>query len=140
MESFRSFSQATSDNVEEHPLDELSERLQISQQTLVRWVDRHLIDGTLGWSLSDNNEEIRVLKLDPSRLEGIKKFADEYREGLVSRREARRILKVIDRKKVKKMVRAGRIETTTVDDETKMLVSSLEDYLISEERERLEDA
>ncbi|MDX1545956.1 MAG: hypothetical protein R3247_03160, partial [Rhodothermales bacterium] len=61
-------------------------------------------------------------------------FASEYRQGYVTRREARRILKMIDRKRVKKMVRAGDIETAEIDEETKVLVGSIEDYLIEHER------
>jgi hypothetical protein len=120
--------------MKEFPLDELSERLQISQQTLVRWVDRHLIDATLDWTLTDDNEELRVIKVAKSKLDELEEFATEYREGLVSRKEARRILKMIDRKKVKKMVRAGDIETTMVDEEKRVLISSLEDHLISVEQ------
>ncbi len=129
MGSFQSFVSEKYE-MKEFPLDELSERLKISQQTLVRWVDRHLIDASLGWTLTDDNEELRVIKVAASKLDELEKFAEEYREGLVSRKEARRILKMIDRKKVKKMVRAGDIETTTVDEEKRVLISSLEDHLI----------
>ncbi|NBB85124.1 MAG: hypothetical protein GVY12_02740 [Bacteroidetes bacterium] len=133
MGSFQSFVNEKYE-MKEFPLDELSERLQISQQTLVRWVDRHLIDATLDWTLTDDNEELRVIKVAKSKLDELEEFATEYREGLVSRKEARRILKMIDRKKVKKMVRAGDIETTMVDEEKRVLISSLEDHLISVEQ------
>lgn len=133
MGSFQSFVNEKYE-MKEFPLDELSERLQISQQTLVRWVDRHLIDATLDWTLTEDNEELRVIKVAKSKLDKLEAFAEEYREGLVSRKEARRILKMIDRKKVKKMVRAGDIETTMVDEEKRVLISSLEDHLISVEQ------
>lgn len=124
---------------DEWPLEELSRHLHISMQTIVRWVDRHLIDAELGWSLTDANEEVRVIRLRKGRLDEIKVFADEYRQGHVSRKEARHILKMIDRRRVKKMVRAGDIETVQIDDETKVLVGSVEDYLINAERERGEE-
>jgi hypothetical protein len=133
MGSFQSFVNEKYE-MKKFPLDELSERLQISQQTLVRWVDRHLIDATLDWTLTEDNEELRVIKVAKSKLDELEAFAKEYREGLVSRKEARRILKMIDRKKVKKMVRAGDIETTMVDEEKRVLISSLEDHLISVEQ------
>jgi len=133
MGSFQSFVNEKYE-MKEFPLDELSERLRISQQTLVRWVDRHLIDATLDWTLTEDNEELRVIKVAKSKLDKLEVFAKEYREGLVSRKEARRILKMIDRKKVKKMVRAGDIETTMVDEEKRVLISSLEDHLISVEQ------
>lgn len=119
---------------EEYLLDALSDQLQISMQTLVRWADRHLIDAELDWSLNDANEEIRVIRLRSGKLDEIRTFALEYRQGYVTRREARRILKMIDRKRVKKMVRAGDIETAEIDEETKVLVGSIEDYLIEHER------
>ncbi len=121
---------------EEWPLEDLSRLLQVSMQTIVRWADRHLIDAELGWSLTDDNEEVRVIHLRKDRLDELKAFATEYRQGRVTRTEARHILKVIDRRRVKKMVRAGDIETVQVDDETKVLVGSIEDYLINVERER----
>lgn len=121
---------------EEFVLGKLSEELQISQQTLVRWVDRHLIDGTLAWNLTDDNEEVRVISLRKDKMDDIRAFAADYREGHVTRREARRILKMIDRNRIKKMVRTGDIETVEVDDETHVLVGSIEDYLINLEAER----
>ena len=108
-------------------------------QTIVRWVDRHLIDATLGWTLNDDNDELRVIYLRKDKIDEIKAFAEEYRAGHVTRKESRRILKMIDRRRVKKMVRAGDIETVQIDDETKVLISSIEDYLMSVEQERGEE-
>ena len=124
---------------EEHLLEDLSHELNISMQTIVRWADRHLIDAELGWSLTDDNEEVRVIRLRKGKLDDIKAFAQEYRDGYVTRKEARRILKMIDRRKVKKMVRAGDIETAEVDEETKVHVASIEDYLMTVEEERGEE-
>lgn len=123
---------------ETYPLDDISERLQISCQTLVRWVDRHLVDGTLAWTLTDDNEEQRVIHLRGDKLPELKAFAAEYREGRVSRTEARHILKMIDAKRIKKMVRAGDLETVQEDDETWVIVGSIEDYLRGVEAERAE--
>jgi hypothetical protein len=120
------------------PLDELSEHLQLSKQTLVRWTDRHLIDADLYWSLSDSNEEIRMIDLTDETLGFLENFAADYREDVVSRTEARRILKQIDRKKIKKLIRAGDVEDVEVDEETRVVVGSLEDYLMEREREEEE--
>mgnify|MGYP006282293541 FL=1 len=120
------------------PLDELSEHLQISKQTLVRWTDRHLIDADLYWSLSDTNEEIRMINLTDETLDFLEDFAADYRDDVVSRTEARRILKQIDRKKIKKLIRAGDVEDVEVDEETRVVVGSLEDYLMEREREEEE--
>jgi hypothetical protein len=54
---------------------------------------------------------------------------------VVSRTEARRILKQIDRKKIKKLIRAGDVEDVEVEDETRVVVGSLEDYLMERENE-----
>ncbi len=115
------------------PLDELSDELQISKQTLVRWVDRHLVDADLYWSLSDENEEVRMIKLSDNTMGFLRSFAADYREDVVSRTEARRILKQIDRKKIKKLIRAGDIKDVEVDEETRIVVGSIEDYLMSRE-------
>jgi hypothetical protein len=120
------------------PLNELSEHLQLSKQTLVRWTDRHLIDADLYWSLSDSNEEIRMIDLTDETLDFLEDFAADYREDVVSRTEARRILKQIDRKKIKKLIRAGDVEDVEVDEETRVVVGSLEDYLMRREREEEE--
>lgn len=115
-------------------LDQLSERLKISKQTLVRWVDRHLIDASLGWALSDENNEVRVIELSDDTLDFLENFAKDYREDTVTRTEARRILKKIDRKKIKKMIRAEDILAVEVDEEVKIVVGSIEDYLIGQEQ------
>ena len=120
------------------PLDELSDHLQISKQTLVRWTDRHLIDADLYWSLSDTNEEIRMIDVTDETLDFLEDFAADYRDDVVSRTEARRILKQIDRKKIKKLIRAGDVEDVEVDEETRVVVGSLEDYLMEREREEEE--
>ena len=121
------------------PLDELSEHLKISKQTLVRWTDRHLIDADLYWSLSDTNEEIRMIDLTDETLDFLEDFAADYRDDVVSRTEARRILKQIDRTKIKKLIRAGDVEDVVVDEETRVVVGSLEDYLMEREREDEEE-
>ena len=113
----------------------LDERVQLSKQTIVRWVDRHLIDADLYWSLSDENDEIRMIDLTDDTLDYLSDFAADYREDVVSRTEARRILKQIDRKKIKKLIRAGDVEDVEVDEETRIVVGSLEDYLMERERE-----
>ena len=120
------------------PLDELSEQLQVSKQTLVRWVDRHLIDANLYWSLSEENEEVRMIELSDQTMDYLERFAAEYRDDVVSRTEARRILKQIDRKKIKKLIRAGDIEDVEVDEETRIVVGSIEDYLMSREEDEEE--
>lgn len=115
-------------------LDELSERLQLSKQTIVRWIDRHLIDADLSWTLSDDNREVRVIEMTDDTLDFVKDFASDYREDVVSRTEARRILKQIDRKKIKKLIRAGDVKDVEVDEETRIVVGSIEDYLMDRER------
>lgn len=117
------------------PLDELSEQVKLSKQTIVRWVDRHLIDADLHWALSDDNEEVRMIELSDQTMQFLETFAAEYREDVVSRTEARRILKQIDRKKIKKLIRAGDVKDVEVDDETRIVVGSLEDYLMARERD-----
>jgi hypothetical protein len=121
------------------PLDELSEHLQLSKQTIVRWADRHLIDADLYWTLSEENKEIRMIDLTDDTLEFLEDFAADYRDDVVSRTEARRILKQIDRKKIKKLIRAGDVEDVEVDDETRVVVGSLEDYLMEREQEEEPD-
>ena len=120
-------------------LDTLSERIKISKQTLVRWVDRHLIDANLGWALSDENNEVRVIELSDDTLDFLESFAKDYRDDTVTRTEARRILKKIDRKKIKKMIRAEDILAVEVDEEVKIVVGSIEDYLISQEQTEEEE-
>jgi len=121
------------------PLDELSDRLQLSKQTIVRWVDRHLIDADLHWTLSDNNEEVRMIEISPQTMDFVESFAAEYREDVVSRTEARRILKQIDRKKIKKLIRAGDVKDVEVDEETRIVVGSIEDYLMARESDGEEE-
>jgi hypothetical protein len=121
------------------PLDELSDRLKLSKQTIVRWVDRHLIDADLHWALSDENEEVRMIEISPQTMDFVESFAAEYREDVVSRTEARRILKQIDRKKIKKLIRAGDVKDVEVDEETRIVVGSIEDYLMARERDEEED-
>ena len=125
--------------IEEMSLNQLSERLQISKQTLVRWVDRHLINADLGWALSDENEEIRVIELSEETFNFLNSFSEDYRDDTVTRTEARHILKKIDRKKVKKMIRAGDLLAVEVDDEVKIVVGSIEDYLIAQENGEVEE-
>lgn len=115
------------------PLDELSERLQLSRQTLVRWVDRHLVEATLEWMLNDANEEVRVIKLTPEALTHLRTFASDYRDDVVTPTQARRILKVIDRKQVKRMIRAKDVTTVEIEGEKRIVVGSIEDYLRSQE-------
>jgi hypothetical protein len=117
------------------PLDDLSDRIKLSKQTIVRWVDRHLIDAELHWALSDENEEVRMIEISPQTMEFVESFAAEYREDVVSRTEARRILKQIDRKKIKKLIRAGDVKDVEVDEETRIVVGSIEDYLMARERD-----
>ena len=114
-------------------LDELSERVQLSRQTLVRWVDRHLVDATLEWVLDDANEEVRMIKLTPEALAHLHTFAAEYRDDVVTPTQARRILKVIDRKQVKRMIRAKDVTTVEIEGEKRIIVGSIEDYLRSQE-------
>ena len=112
-------------------LDELSEAIRISRQTLVRWTDRGLIDADLGWGVSDENEETRLIELTPSTVEFLEGFAGEYREDTVSRTEARRLLKLIDRNQVQKLIRQGSIKARKIKGETRVSVGSVEDYLMT---------
>lgn len=121
---------ATEIEARELDLDELSDDLRISKQTLVRWSDRGIIDATLHWAIADN-EEVRLIRISPRSLEFLRGFATEYRDDTVSRTEARRILKLIDRSQVQKLIRHGHLESKKVDDETRVIVGSIEDHLIS---------
>lgn len=112
------------------PLEALSRRLQLSQQTLVRWVDRHLVDARLGWRINDLNQEERYIEVPQASLSSLESFASTYRSDVVSRTDARRILKVIDRRQVKRLIRTNEVESREVDGETHILVGSLEDYLM----------
>ncbi len=116
-------------------LDELSEALRISRQTLVRWTDRGLINADLGWGVSDSNQETRLIEVDESTIEFLEGFAGEYREDTVSRTEARRLLKLIDRNQVQKLIRQGSIKARKIKGETRVSVGSVEDYLMTLEVE-----
>ncbi|PAP78207.1 helix-turn-helix domain-containing protein [Rubrivirga marina] len=116
-------------------LDELSEALRISRQTLVRWTDRGLINADLGWGVSDSNQETRLIEVDDSTIEFLEGFAGEYREDTVSRTEARRLLKLIDRNQVQKLIRQGSIKARKIKGETRVSVGSVEDYLMTLEGE-----
>jgi hypothetical protein len=116
-------------------LDELSEALRISRQTLVRWTDRGLINADLGWGVSDSNQETRLIEVDDSTIEFLEGFAGEYREDTVSRTEARRLLKLIDRNQVQKLIRQGSIKARKIKGETRVSVGSVEDYLMTLEVE-----
>jgi hypothetical protein len=118
-----------SDDATTLDLDELSEALRISKQTLVRWTDRGLIDAELGWGISSKNEETRLIEISPTSLTFLRGFADEYREDTVSRTEARRLLKLIDRNQVQKLIRQGSIKAKKIKGETRVSVGSVEDYL-----------
>lgn len=126
-------------NVQTIPLDELSDDVQLSKQTIVRWIDRHLIEAELDWALSDENEEVRMITLTDDSLDFLRSFAEEYREDVVSRTEARHILKQIDRKKIKKLIRAGDVKDVEVDEETRIVVGSIEDYMRRREGNGEED-
>lgn len=112
-------------------LDELSEAIRISRQTLVRWTDRGLINADLDWGVSDDNAETRLIQLDQSTIDFLEGFAGEYREDTVSRTEARRLLKLIDRNQVQKLIRQGSIKARKVKGETRVSVGSVEDYLMT---------
>lgn len=117
-------------DAQELDLDRLSEDTRISKQTLVRWSDRGLIDAELAWGISDDNEETRLIRIAPRSLEFLRGFAEEYREDTVSRTEARRILKMIDRGQVQKLLRQGDLKSKKVEDETRVVIGSVEDYLM----------
>jgi hypothetical protein len=117
-------------DAQELELDKLSEDVSISKQTLVRWADRGLIDAELDWSISDDNEEMRLIRITPRSLDFVKSFATDYRDDTVSRTEARRILKMIDRSQVQKLLRQGDLTSRKVNDETRVVIGSVEDYLM----------
>jgi hypothetical protein len=119
----------------EFELDVLSEEVRISKQTLVRWADRGLIDASLHWAISDTNEELRLIRISPTSLDFLRAFAEDYRNDTVSRTEARRILKLIDRSQVQKLLRHGNLASRKVEDETRVVVGSIEDHLMALEAE-----
>ncbi|HEX9952536.1 MAG TPA: hypothetical protein VGB53_12265 [Rubricoccaceae bacterium] len=112
-------------------LDELSEDIRISRQTLVRWTDRGLINAELDWGVSDANAQTRLIQISEASLDFLRGFADEYRDDTVSRTEARRLLKLIDRNQVQKLIRQGSITARKVKGETRVSVGSVEDYLMT---------
>jgi hypothetical protein len=112
-------------------LDQLSEDLRISKQTLARWADRGIIDASLHWSISNANQELRLIRISPQSLDFLRTFAAEYRDDTVTRTEARRILKLIDRSQVQKLLRHGQLAARKVDDETHVVVGSIEDHLMA---------
>ena len=112
-------------------LDELSEAIRISRQTLVRWTDRGLIKAELDWGVSDANAQTRLIQISEASLDFLRGFADEYRDDTVSRTEARRLLKLIDRNQVQKLIRQGSITARKVKGETRVSVGSVEDYLMT---------
>jgi len=117
-------------DAQEFELDKLSENVSISKQTLVRWADRGLINAELDWSISDENDEVRLIRIAPRSLDFLKTFAEEYRDDTVTRTEARRILKMIDRSQVQKLLRQGDLTARKVNDETRVVIGSVEDYLM----------
>ena len=114
-------------------LDILSRNVKISKQTLVRWTDRGLLDASLDWGISDAGEELRLIHITTRSLDFLREFAAEYREETVSRTEARRLLKVIHRGEVQKLLRHGDLTSRTEDGETRVVVGSVEDYLLANE-------
>jgi len=121
-------------DAQEFELDKLSEDVSISKQTLVRWADRGLINAELDWSISDDNDEVRLIRIAPRSLDFLKTFAEEYRDDTVTRTEARRILKMIDRSQVQKLLRQGDLTARKVNDETRVVIGSVEDYLMGLEK------
>ena len=122
---------APAGEVREMPLDELSEDVRISRQTLVTWVDRGLVEATLDWGSASGGESVRLIRISPASLEFVRAFAKDYRLDTVSRTESRRLLKLIDRNQVQRLVRRGLVRTKTVGNETRLDVGSIEDYLRS---------
>lgn len=117
------------------PLQHLSEQIRVSSQTLVRWIDRHLVDAELDWELSHDNQQIRTIRIEESTLGFLNTFATEYRDDTVSRTEARRLLKKIDPRNVKRLIRTGDIKTVQVGEDVRIVIGSIEDYLIERDRD-----
>jgi hypothetical protein len=118
-------------DIRELLLDELSNDVQISKQTLVTWVDRGLIEATLDWGGGGAGAPVRLIRISGPSLEFVRSFAADYRNDTVSRTESRRLLKLIDRNQVQRLVRRGLVRTRTVGGETRLDVGSIEDYLRS---------
>lgn len=117
------------------PLQSLSDQIGVSSQTLVQWIDRHLIEAELDWAISEQNHQVRTIRIEQSTLGFLNSFASEYRDDTVSRTEARRLLKKIDSRNVKRLIRAGDIKTVQVDEDVRIVIGSIEDYLIERDRE-----
>jgi hypothetical protein len=117
------------DAVRELTLDALSAEVGISKQTLVTWVDRGLVEARLAWGTGAGLTAVRLIRLTPPSLDFLRTFAAEYRADTVSRTEARRLLRLIDRNQVQRLIRQGRVATKRVDGETRLDVGSIEDYL-----------
>ncbi len=117
------------------PLQRLSDQIRVSAQTLVQWIDRHLVEAELDWTISPDNHEVRTIRIEESTLGFLNSFAEEYRDETVSRTEARRLLKKIDPRNVKRLIRSGDITTVQVDDDVRIVIGSIEDYLIERDRE-----
>ncbi|CAN5850797.1 hypothetical protein BH23ACT11_BH23ACT11_12370 [soil metagenome] len=110
-------------------LDDLSAEIRVSKQTLVRWTDRGLIDAELDWGVGNENEELRLITLSAQTFDFLRGFANEYRESAVTRTEARRLLKLVDRNQVQRLIRQGEIKARREEGETRVVVGSVEDYL-----------
>ena len=121
--------------IKELELDKLSDSIRISKQTIVRWADRGIIDASFHWILEDDNQEKRVIRIIPQSLDFLRGFADGYRDDTVSRTEARRILKLIDRGQVQRLLRHGQLQSRKVEDEMRVVVGSIEDHLMQQEGE-----
>ncbi len=115
--------------VQELSLDDLSDDVRISKQTLVTWVDRGLIEATLDWGARGTATPVRLIRIAPASLDFVRSFAADYRSDTVSRTESRRLLKLIDRNQVQRLVRRGLVQTRAVGAETRLDVGSIEDYL-----------
>jgi hypothetical protein len=110
-------------------LDDLSNDVRISKQTLVTWVDRGLIDATLDWGGGGLGPPVRLIRIGDAALQFVRSFAADYRNDTVSRTESRRLLRLIDRNQVQRLVRRGLVRTRVVEGETRLDVGSIEDYL-----------
>jgi|SRR5690554_801892 hypothetical protein len=110
-------------------LDTLSDHLNLSRQTILHWIDRHLVEASMAWVNGNGNRDERLVELSQETLQFLESFADQYRNDVVSSAQARRILKIVDRRQVKRMLRASDIVAIEVDGEKRLLVGSLEDYL-----------
>lgn len=119
--------------IQELELGTLSDSIRISKQTIVTWADRGIIDASLHWAIRDDNREQRIIRISPKSLDFLRGFADGYRDDTVSRTEARRILKLIDRGQVQRLLRHGRLQSRKVEDEMRVVVGSIEDHLIDQE-------